>query len=169
MVYKYLITTLGEKTDGITAYVEPFVILLILIANAAIGVIQDINADKAIEALKKLQANECSVKRNGQIVKREGKELVPGDIVLLKEGDRVPADIRIFDMETSNFQINQANFIGEHKSVYKVTEPVDDAEKPGLKDMVNYALSSTGVQSGTAIGIVVNTGNFRFFTIRYAN
>jgi len=92
------------------------------------------------------------------LVKREGKELVPGDLVILKEGDKVPADIRILDIETSTFQINQSNFTGETKASYKVSAPLQDEEKPAIKDLSNYALSSTGVESGTAVGIVINTG-----------
>lgn len=134
---------------------------MILICNAAIGVIQDINADNAIAALKKLQANECSVMRNGQLVKREGKELVPGDIVILREGDKVPADIRIIDIETSTFQINQSNFTGETKASYKVSEVLREERKPALKDLTNIALSSTGVESGSATGIVIATGNIK--------
>jgi len=98
--------------------------------------------------------------RNGILVKREGKDLVPGDVVLLKEGDKVPADIRLFDIQTSNFQINQSNFTGESKASYKISDTLQEDEIPVLKDLTNIAFSSTGVESGTALGIVIATGSF---------
>jgi len=98
--------------------------------------------------------------RNGVLVKREGKELVPGDVVELREGDKVPADVRLFDIKTSHFQINQSNFTGECKASYKITDTLQEDEKPALKDLTNFALSSTGVDSGTALGIVIATGSF---------
>jgi Ca2+-transporting ATPase len=156
-VISFLIALTGDGHEGISAYIEPFVILLILIANAAIGVYQDINADNAIEALKSLQPSNCHVKRNGIVTVLESKYLIPGDIVVLKEGDRVPADIRLIDIETSNFEVCEAAFTGE-PSAYKVSESINSEEKPSLTSCNNVVYSSCGVIIGAATGVVINTG-----------
>lgn len=75
-------------------------ILVILVANAVIAIWQDSNADKALEALKDMQAVTCLVLRNGTWNEEVAKELVPGDVVKVKQGDRVPADLRICNMES---------------------------------------------------------------------
>lgn len=83
-----------------TAYVEPFVILLILIANSVIAIWQDSSADKALEALMEMQAVECLLLRDGKWSVEDSKNLVPGDIVRVRIGDRVPADLRIVKLES---------------------------------------------------------------------
>jgi magnesium-transporting ATPase (P-type) len=137
-----LALTSNTHEEGITAYIEPLVILLILIANATIGIWQDISADNAISALKKLQATHTNVRRDNQIQILDAKELVPGDIVLLKEGERVPADVRMLEIDTSNFMINQSNFTGETKHSYKMVDPIDK-KKLDLADRLNICFSST--------------------------
>ena len=86
---------LGDGEEGITAYVEPFVILMILLINAVIAIWQDSNADKALEALKDMQAVECRLLRDGKWDKADSKLLVPGDVVEINIGDRIPADLRV--------------------------------------------------------------------------
>ncbi len=86
---------LGDEEEGITAYVEPFVILTILLINAVIAIWQDSNADKALEALKEMQALECKLLRDGEWRMADTKHLVPGDVVEVNIGDRVPADLRV--------------------------------------------------------------------------
>lgn len=85
----------GDGEEGLTAYVEPFVILLILILNAIVSIWQDSNADKALEALKEMQAISCLLLRDGEWRETDSKLLVPGDIVRVKIGDRIPADLRL--------------------------------------------------------------------------
>ena len=157
-VVSFLIALTSDHNEGIAAYVEPFVILLILIANATIGVIQDLNADKAIEALKALQASKCHVKRNGTLMTLESRDLYPGDLVILSEGEKVPADLRIIEVFTSNFEVSETILTGEPHPVFKSNEPIIKNEKPQLKDIQNVAFSSCGVTTGSAMGIVVNTG-----------
>ena len=77
------------------AYIEPFVILTILVINSVIAVWQDSHADKALEALKQMQAVECLVLRDGILKKSDAVNLVPGDIVEVRIGDRIPADMRL--------------------------------------------------------------------------
>ena len=155
-VISFIIAITGDGSEGISAYIEPFVILLILIANATIGVWQDLNADKAIEALNQMQASHSMVIRNGTTTKINASELVPGDIVTLKEGDKVPADIRLIEINTATFQCNQANFTGETKLSYKNTNAI--IEESVVNTRNNTVFSSCGVACGDAIGIVVATG-----------
>jgi Ca2+-transporting ATPase len=157
-VVSFLLALTGDQNEGISAYIEPFVILLILIANATIGVWQDINADKAIDALKKLQASKCTVQRGGKKIEIDAKDLFPGDLVLLNEGEKVPADARLIDVMTSNFEANESALTGESQSVYKTNEAILEDKKPVVKDMRNMIFSSTGITTGSALGIVVNTG-----------
>lgn len=98
MISFFFAVTGDGHEEGIAAYVEPFVILVILFINAAIGVWQDTNADKAIEALKTMQALESKVLRDRVWQTIDSKNLVPGDIVEVNKGDKVPADIRVAKM-----------------------------------------------------------------------
>lgn len=93
---KFLTTfNIGDGEEGIAAYVEPFVILLILVINAIVAIWQDSNADSALEALMEMQAQESKVLRDGTWVTIEARNLVPGDIVQVAAGDCVPADLRV--------------------------------------------------------------------------
>lgn len=157
-IVSFIIALTSDHGEGLAAYVEPFVILLILIANATIGVVQDINADKAIEALNKLQASKCQVKRNGKLSEIDAKDLIPGDIVHMNEGEKIPADIRLIEILTSNFEVAEANFTGESTSAYKVSDSILTEDKPDLKELRNVVFSSSGVTTGSAIGIVIGTG-----------
>ena len=88
---------------GFSAYVEPIVILLILIANAIVGVVQESNAEKAIEALKEYSPDEAKVLRAGDWSLINAREIVPGDVISLSVGDKVPADCRIVKVLSSSF------------------------------------------------------------------
>jgi len=96
----FIIAISGDGEEGIAAYVEPFVILLILVLNALVAIYQDKDAESALDALKKMQALECLVKRNSTWKLMDSKKLVPGDIVKVKMGDNVPADIRLLQMNS---------------------------------------------------------------------
>jgi Ca2+ transporting ATPase len=143
--------------DQITAFVEPIVILLILIANATVGVIQESNAEKAIEALKEYSPEEARVLRDGQLRKINAVELVPGDIVELVVGDRVPADVRVISILSSQLRLDQAILTGESVSVPKQVEAIRDAQAV-KQDMVNICFSGTTVALGKARAVVVQTG-----------
>ncbi len=124
----FLLAYVDEGADGEgegwAAYVEPVVILLILIANAFVGVYQEKNADNALEALKKLQPESAMVLRGGKWAKMEAAEVVVGDIVEVRTGDRVPADIRVVEMKSTTLRIEQSSLTGESASVQKDTDPV---------------------------------------------
>ncbi|XP_051134304.1 calcium-transporting ATPase 4, endoplasmic reticulum-type-like [Andrographis paniculata] len=145
----------GEKE--ITAFVEPLVIFLILIVNAIVGVWQENNAEKALDALKEIQSEHAAVVRDGRrISSLPAKELVPGDIVELKVGDKVPADMRVLSLISSTLRVEQGSLTGESEAVSKTTKPVDeDVEIQGKKCMV---FAGTTVVNGNCICLVTQTG-----------
>ncbi|KAL2899129.1 Calcium-transporting ATPase 4 endoplasmic reticulum-type [Bienertia sinuspersici] len=142
---------------GITAFVEPLVIFLILIVNAIVGVWQENNAEKALEALKEIQSEHASVIRNGKKVPSlPAKELVPGDIVELRVGDKVPADMRVLTLISSTLRVEQGSLTGESEAVSKTVKPVSsDTDIQGKKCMV---FAGTTIVNGNCICLVTNTG-----------
>lgn len=147
----------GGETD-ITAFVEPLVIFLILIANATVGVWQETNAEKALEALKEMQSEHAKVRRDGRFITNlPAIELVPGDIVELKVGDKAPADLRVLHLITSTIRVEQSSLTGESMAVNKGHHKVDreDVELQGKKCMV---FAGTTVVNGTCICLVTATG-----------
>ena len=148
---------LGDGEEGLTAYVEPFVILLILVLNAIVAIWQDSNADSALDALKEMQAQECTVMRDGQWGIVDSKDLVPGDIVKITMGQCVPADLRCCEILSIALKLEQAALTGESQSVSKNIDALGDKAQM-LQDQKNMLFSSTIVSEGTAIGVVAYTG-----------
>jgi len=146
-----------SKEEGWTAYVEPLVILLILVANAFVGVWQESNAEKALDALKKLQPDHAQVCRDSSWQQVDAEDLVPGDIVEVKVGDKVPADMRLVRLNTTTIRIEQSQLTGESQSVSKEVEPVRE-QKCEIQAKTNILFSSTTVSNGGCVGIVVGTG-----------
>ena len=141
----------------ITAFVEPLVIFLILIVNAIVGVWQESNAEKALEALKEIQSEHASVIRDNQkIPSLAAKDLVPGDIVELKVGDKVPADMRVVELISSTLRLEQGSLTGESEAVNKTNKPVaEDSDIQGKRSMV---FAGTTVVNGNCICLVTQTG-----------
>ncbi|KAG8763161.1 hypothetical protein FRC11_005892 [Ceratobasidium sp. 423] len=139
------------------AFVEPAVILLILMANAAVGVIQETKAERAIDALKEYSPDEAKVIRDGHVSRIHASDLVPGDVVSIAVGDRIPADCRVITIHSSSFRIDQAILTGESQSVSKTVDALSDA-KAVKQDMTNMVFSGTTVVNGNATAIVVRTG-----------
>uniref|UniRef100_A0A4W4DUL3 Calcium-transporting ATPase n=1 Tax=Electrophorus electricus TaxID=8005 RepID=A0A4W4DUL3_ELEEL len=147
----------GEET--VTAFVEPFVILLILIANAVVGVWQERNAESAIEALKEYEPEMGKVYRADRksVQRIKAREIVPGDIVEVSVGDKVPADIRITSIKSTTLRVDQSILTGESVSVIKHTDSVPDPRAVN-QDKKNMLFSGTNIAAGKAVGIAVATG-----------
>ncbi len=138
---------LGEMSDFI-------LITVILVFNGIFGFIQEYKAEKAMEALLKLAAPTAKVVRNGKTVEIPASELVPGDVVVLSEGDIVPADIRI--VEAKGLMIDESMLTGESVPVEKTEKAV--REDAPLQERKNMAYMGTLVVRGHAKGVVVATG-----------
>merc|ERR1711981_409280 len=158
-VISFVLAFFEEDDDSITAFVEPFVILLILIANACVGVWQERNAEDAIEALKEYEPEMGKVVRSDKdgVQKIRAKDIVPGDIVEVSVGDKIPADVRIIEIMSTTLRIDQSILTGESVSVIKHNEPVPDPRAVN-QDKKNLIFSGTNVAAGKARGVVVGTG-----------
>ncbi|KAI1341623.1 calcium-transporting ATPase sarcoplasmic/endoplasmic reticulum type [Xylariaceae sp. FL0016] len=153
------VLALFEEEGGWSAFVDPAVILTILVLNAVVGVSQESSAEKAIAALQEYSANIASVIRNdGHVTRVKAEELVPGDIVSVSVGDRIPADCRVLAIESNSFAVDQAILTGESESVGKDHAYVND-DKAVLQDQTNMLFSGTTVVTGRAKAVVVLTGS----------
>ncbi|TVY73428.1 Calcium-transporting ATPase sarcoplasmic/endoplasmic reticulum type [Lachnellula suecica] len=146
------------EDGGWSAFVDPAVILTILILNAVVGVSQESSAEKAIAALQEYSANEAKVVRNGHVTRVKAEELVPGDIISIAVGDRIPADCRVLAIQSNSFAVDQALLTGESESVGKETHAVEDLQAV-KQDQINILFSGTTVVTGHATAVVVLTGS----------
>nr|XP_009861043.2 sarcoplasmic/endoplasmic reticulum calcium ATPase 2-like isoform X2 [Ciona intestinalis] len=159
-IISFVLALFEEGDESITAFVEPFVILLILIANSIIGIWQERNAESAIEALKEYEPEMGKVLRQDRstIQRVLARQIVPGDIVQVAVGDKVPADIRLIAIHSTTLRVDQAILTGESVSVIKHTDPVPDPRAVN-QDKKNMLFSGTNIASGKATGIVIGTGS----------
>lgn len=151
----FIALTDTESENKLTAYVEPMVILLILIANAIIGVYQEMKSEKALDALLVLQARKSQVIRDGKLETVDAADLVPGDICVLFGGDKVPADMRL--IKVMAIKVNQSTLTGESDAVSKDPLLILKGEN-GITDKKNMLFSSTEITTGEATAIIVGTG-----------
>ncbi|CAJ0934190.1 unnamed protein product [Ranitomeya imitator] len=158
-IISFVLAWFEEGEETVTAFVEPFVILLILIANAVVGVWQERNAEDAIEALKEYEPEMGKVYRSDRksVQRIKAREIVPGDIVEVAVGDKVPADIRLVSIKSTTLRIDQSILTGESVSVIKHTDAVPDPRAVN-QDKKNMLFSGTNVGAGKAIGVVIATG-----------
>jgi Ca2+-transporting ATPase len=139
---------MGELTDT-------FIILVVVLINAVLGVFQESKAEKALSALKKMSAPFAKVKRDGLVRSVPTAELVPGDIVLLDAGDFVPADLRL--IEVASLKVEEAALTGESAPVEKSAAKLDNPELV-IGDRKNMAYSGSSVTYGRGTGVVTATG-----------
>ncbi|CAO3689942.1 unnamed protein product [Rhizopus stolonifer] len=156
-IISFVLALFEDQENTSTAFVEPIVILIILIANATVGVLQESSAEKAIDALREYSPDEAKVLRDGSIRKLRSEELVPGDIIDLSVGDKIPADARVLSISTSVFRVDQALLTGESVSVEKQVEAIKD-EGAVKQDQCNIVFSGTTCVLGKARAVVVKTG-----------
>jgi len=135
-------------------YIDAIVILAVLLFNAVFGSIQELQAERAMEALKQMAAPKTKVRRDGKVKEILTKQVVPGDILLIETGDRVPADARL--IEASNLKINEATLTGESMPVEKHTRVLK--EPLTLPDRKNMVYTGTTVSYGRATAVAVSTG-----------
>ena len=138
----------------VSHYIDAIVIFGILLANAIVGFTQETRAEKAMEALNRLAAPKAKVRRNGVIKQLPTREIVPGDIIILETGDKVPADARL--IETSNLKINESPLTGESMPVEKNAHGA--AEDVSVADRKNIAYMGTIITYGRATAVVTLTG-----------
>jgi Ca2+-transporting ATPase len=139
---------------AIGEYVDSLIIVIIVVVNAAIGFFQELSAAKSLAALKKMTTVQATVHRDGRWHKVQAAELVPGDIVRLSAGDKVPADCRLFT--DAVFAVEEASLTGESLPVEKTSAAM--SAQVGLAEQRNMVFSSTAVVSGNATAVVVKTG-----------
>ncbi len=148
MVATLISGLLGEIADAVT-------ILAIILINAVLGFIQEYKAERSMESLRSLAAPEATVLRNGTGAKISASDLVPGDIVMVEAGDRIPADIRW--LKATNIRVEESALTGESQPVAKINQPLLDEYIP-IADRKNMSFMGTVLVNGRGIGIVTATG-----------
>ncbi len=149
IVAAFISALLGEATDVI-------VILAIVALNAMLGIYQEYQAEQALAALSRLQVPQARARRGGRVHEISAEELVPGDIVLIGEGDRIPADGRL--IQSINLQVEEAALTGESVPVEKHTRALGAGETVALGDRLNMAYMGTTVNYGRGEMVVISTG-----------
>ena len=155
LIIASIISAIVAKLEGSNDYFDSIIIIAIVIFNAIMGLVQEAKAEKSLEALKKMTAPTCKVRRDGKICTIKSERVVPGDIVLLEAGNYVPADCRL--ITSSNLKIEESSLTGETVPVLKDANCILK-EKTALGDMVNMAFSTTIVVNGHGEAIVTDTG-----------
>jgi cation-transporting ATPase F len=151
----YILLVAVGVTAFLNEWVDSAVIFGVVIINAIVGFLQEAKAEKAIEALAKMVATETTVRRNGTKLRVHSEQLVPGDVVLLQSGDRVPADLRLFHVR--NLHVDESALTGESLPVAKHADAL--ALDTILAERKNLAYTGTLVTSGQAEGVVWAIGD----------
>lgn len=140
---------IGDLTDTI-------IILIIIIINAIVGFIQEYRAEKAMEALKTIIPNKTRIIRSGKTIEILTVDLVPGDLVLLEAGNRIPADVRF--IETYQIKVDESTLTGESQTIEKISEALLPNENYSLGDCINLGFKGTSVTNGRGTAFVTTTG-----------
>ncbi len=150
----YILIIAAAVTFLLGDYVDTGAIVAVLVLNATIGFLQERRAEASVQALMSLVSPTAEVLRDGEEVEIESHEVVPGDIVVLGSGERVPADLRL--LSTTDLQLDESLLTGESIPVEKHPEPLD--EDLPLVERRNMAYDGSAIASGRAVGVVVATG-----------
>lgn len=162
--------SVGEAGFQFKYFIEPIIIMLILIINATVGVWQQLSAINSIDALKKMQPRLSTVLRVDEqtgesqwIDDFEASQLVPGDVVEMNVGEFVPADVCVASLESSIFTTDESALTGETYSVSKVPFDQSDSKSfnsnPTISEQTSMAFSGTIITAGRAVGVVLRTGS----------
>lgn len=136
-------------------WLDAVIILLIVVINSVISISQEDNAQRALEALQKMSAPKARVLRSGKEERVDATQIVPGDVILLEAGDRVPADARL--LESVGLQADESAMTGESEPVSKACDQLLPEEAP-LGDRINMVIASTVITAGRGKAVVVATG-----------
>ncbi len=150
----YVLLAAAVVTALLDHWIDTAIILVVVVINGLIGYVQEGKAERALAAVRNLLSLVAHVEREGEVRERDAEGLAPGDIVHLKSGDKVPADLRL--IEVRELRVNEASLTGESNAISKRVDPV--AENAPLGDRRGMAYSGSLVVSGTAVGVAVATG-----------
>jgi Ca2+-transporting ATPase len=151
----YILLAAVAVTLAMGEYVDAGIIMTVILLNAVLGVVQEVKAGNAIEALQKISAPKALVRRDGVVQETDSDNLVPGDILILDTGRFIAADIRL--IESANLQVEESSLTGESVPSVKDASQVHP-EETSLGDRANSAYMSTLVTYGRGVGVVVETG-----------
>ena len=151
----YVLLAAGFTKLMVSVWLDAGIIFAVVVLNALLGFIQEGKAEKALESIRRMLSAEARTVRGGETRMIAAEQLVPGDVVLLESGDRIPADLRVIDAR--NLRTEEAALTGESVPSEKSVDPV--AANATVGDRASMAFSGTMVVSGRATGIVVATGN----------
>ncbi len=151
----YVLLASAIVTALLRDYIDSAVIAAVVILNAVVGFTQEYKAEESMKALKRLLALKSIVVRDGAEKEVDASEIVPGDVVFLRAGQRIPADLRL--ISTSEFRVNEAPLTGESVPSTKIVEPISDPHAP-IADRENMAYLGTTATAGRAVAVTVATG-----------
>ncbi len=155
LIFAAFLSFFVSYLDGEPDFVDPVIILIIIVVNATLGVMQEARAEKALEALKKMSAPTAHVLRDGKVSLIDSSDLVPGDIILLETGGFVPSDARL--ITAVNLKAEEASLTGESNPIDKVAEVILKPET-NLGDRINLVLATSTVTYGRGVAVVTETG-----------
>jgi len=156
-IVSFVLALFEEGEERVTAFFEPAVILVILFCNATVGVIQESNAEKAIEALKESEARNANVLRNGTIRQIPAADVVVGDIIVVDTGEKVPADSRLIEFYSAALTVDEAMLTGESEPPNKHLDVIEKQDAVN-QDKRNMLFSGTLVVRGKSKAIVTSVG-----------
>ena len=152
-----IILLVGAAISGYTGHwVDAIAIFVIVLINATISFVQEYKAEQSLAALGEMAAPMANVRRNGDWQEIPALDIVPGDVLRIKAGDILAADVRL--IEANRLQIEEAALTGESEPVDKHDKPIEDEEEAVLAERFNMGFSSTLVTNGSGLGLVTSTG-----------